>query len=33
MSEDEKRAAERAASYLAEKMPAWWRPEYQKASS
>jgi len=33
MSEEEKKAAERAASYLAAKMPAWWRPEYQKAAA
>ena len=33
MSEDEKQAAERAASYLAAKMPAWWRPEFQKAAT
>src|SRR5258705_1908727 len=33
MSEGEKRAAERAASYLAQKMSAWWRPEYQKAAA
>ena len=33
ISEDQKKAAERAASYLAEKMPAWWRPEYQKAAA